>query len=143
MKIILMLVLAISFTLPAYAQEALWNELIATVVAHKKQGRYVEAAEVAQEALTVANKTFDPNDPAMATSLLVLASIYTSQGKYSEAEPLYQGALAIVKNNLGPQHPHVATMLEQMAKFYKKTGRRDEAKRVKERAEEIRSIKQQ
>ncbi len=141
-RIVLMLVLAVSFALPAYAQEASWNELIATAVAHKKQGRYSEAAKVAEEALTVAKKTFDPNDPAMATSLFVLAFIYTFQGKYAEAEPLYYEALAIVEDNLGRHHPHVATMLEQMARFYKKAGREDEAKRLEERAEEIRSIKQ-
>ncbi len=139
MRIILMLVLAVSFALPAYAQEALWNELIAAVVAHKKQGRYSEAAKVAEEALKVAENTFGPDHPNVATSLYHLAVLYETQGKYAAAEPLYKRVLAIREKALGPDHPLVATALRNMAELYKKTGRVDEAKRLEARAKAIRS----
>lgn len=49
MKIILMMVLAMSPALAAYAQEALWKELNAKFLTLYQQGRYTEAAKVAEE----------------------------------------------------------------------------------------------
>ena len=140
-KIYPILILAASLALPAHAEWAAWNELITTVVTLEEQGRYSEAAGVAEEALRVARDTFDPDDPAMVTSLLVLASIYTSQGNYTDPKALYLEALAIIEDNLGPDHPHVATIMEKTARFYKKAGREAEARRLEEQAKRIRSRK--
>ncbi len=50
-KIVLMMVLVVSFALPACAQEKLWNELNAKFDILYQQGRYSEATNVAKEAL--------------------------------------------------------------------------------------------
>jgi len=91
----LMTMLATSFALAAYAQETLWDELNAKASTLYQQGQYSEAAKVAEEAWEVAENTFGPDHPNVATSLNNLAVLYKAQGKYAQAEPLYKRALAI------------------------------------------------
>ncbi|MFQ5917529.1 MAG: tetratricopeptide repeat protein, partial [Candidatus Binatia bacterium] len=114
-----LMVLAVSLALPAYAQEALWNDLNAKVFSLYQQGRYSEAAKVAKESLKVAENTFGLQHPAVATSLNNLAEIYRVQGRYAAAEPLYKRALAIREKALGPDHPAVATSLNNLAEIYR------------------------
>jgi len=120
-----------------YAQESLWNELNAKVITLYQKGQYSEAAKVAEEALKVAQKTFGPNHPNVATSLNSLALLYKTQGKYAEAEPLYKLALTIREKALGPNHPNVATVLENLSELYKKIGKKDESKKLEERAKKF------
>ncbi|KPL16079.1 MAG: hypothetical protein AMJ92_13165, partial [candidate division Zixibacteria bacterium SM23_81] len=100
----------------------MWKELYSKIVTLHQQGRYGEAAKVAEEALTVAEKTFGPNHPYVATSLNNLAGLYQAQGKYSEAEPLYKRALAIEEEALGKNHYRVATSLNNLAGLYQAQG---------------------
>jgi len=138
-KIVLLAMLILSFTVSTFAQETLWKELNKEVKMLYQQGRYSEAAKVAEEALKVAEETFGPNHPDVAASLNNLASLYRLQDKYAEAEPLYKGSLAIMEKALGPDHPDVATVCENMAKCYKKLGKEDEAEELEARARKIRS----
>ena len=138
-QILLVALLVLSFAASTCAQEALWEELIDKAGMLYQQGRYSEAAKVAEEALTVAEKTFGPNHPAVVTSLNNLAELYRAQGKYAEAEPLFKRALKINEKALGPDHPHVAAVCENMAELYKKIGKEDEAERLEQRARRIRS----
>jgi tetratricopeptide (TPR) repeat protein len=145
---------------PTSAQEALWKELSTKVVKLYHQGRYSEAAEVAEEALAVAEKTFGPGHPLVATSLNNLGELYRLQGSYTEAEALYmvatslnnlgelyrlQGsyteaealykrALKIREKALGPDHPHVAASLNNLAVLYKAQGKYAEAEPLYKRA---------
>ncbi|MCR4322173.1 MAG: tetratricopeptide repeat protein [Candidatus Brocadiaceae bacterium] len=89
--------------------------------------------------MEIAEKTFDPNHPHVASSLNNLAELYRVRGKYAEAEPLYKRSLAIREKARGPNHPNVANVLENMAECYKKIGKDDETKRLEERAKRIRS----
>jgi tetratricopeptide (TPR) repeat protein len=89
-QILLWVVLVLSFTVSTYAQEALWKELIGKAGMLYQQGQYSEAAKVAEEALSVAEKTFGPDHPAVAVSLNNLGELYRAQGRYSEAEPLFK-----------------------------------------------------
>ncbi len=138
-RIALLSVLAVSLALPVQAQETLWKDLNAKTITLYQRGRYVEAARVAEEALKVAEETFGPNHPKVATTLNNLAELYRAQGQYSAAEPLYKQALAIWEKALGPNHPDVARTLNNLAVIYKKTGRTDEAKKLEARAKGIRS----
>ncbi len=135
MTIVLMLVLAVSLALPAYAQEALWKDLRVKVRTLYHQGRYTEATKVAQEALKVAENTFGPDHPNLATSLNNLAELYRRlQGKYAAAEPLYQRALGIREKALGPSHPQVATSLNNLAELYYTQGKYAAAEPLYKRA---------
>ena len=126
--------LILTVTSDVHAQETSWEELNAQVVTLYQQGRYVEAIEVAEEALEVTKKTFGPDHPQVATSLNNLALLYDAQGRYAEAEPLYKRALAIRKKVLGPEHPQVATSLNNLAELYRAQGRYAEAEPLYKRA---------
>ena len=139
LKATVIVLLIISFAISAYAQEELWQQLNSKVAMLYQQGRYAEAAEVAEEALTVAEKTFESNHPDVAATLNNLALLYKAQGKYAEAEPLYKQALKIVEKALGPEHPDVATTCENMAGLYRQIGKEDEAEILETRARKIRS----
>ncbi|MFQ5713282.1 MAG: hypothetical protein ACE5GU_04565 [Candidatus Scalinduaceae bacterium] len=52
-KVVLIMVLAVSFTLPVYAQEILWKELKAKTDTLYQQEQYSEAINVGKEALKV------------------------------------------------------------------------------------------
>jgi tetratricopeptide (TPR) repeat protein len=122
-KIVLIVVLLLSFTLPGYGQEELWKELNDKANKLYQQRRHSEAVSVAKEALKIAEEIFGKDHPGVALSLNNLASLYCSQGKYSKAEPLYKRALEIYEKVLGPYHPDVATVLENMAGFYTEIGK--------------------
>jgi len=64
-------------------------------------GKYVEATELAKEALALAG-------PAVAKALNDLATLYFVQGRDVDAEPLFKRALAVLNKALGPDHPAVA-----------------------------------
>jgi len=68
-QIFLLVVLVLSCTVSTFAQEKLWKELTSKGAMLYQQGRYSEAAEVAEEALAVAEKTFGPDHPDVAASL--------------------------------------------------------------------------
>ena len=141
-KIVLLTMLVVLITVSAHSQENSWYELNARVRELHKQGQYSEATDVAKEALKVAENTFGPDHPRVATSLNNLGEVYRAQGKYAEAEPLYKRALEMLEEALGPEHPDVARMLENMVQLYKDMGNIDEAKSLEERAKRIRSKNQ-
>jgi hypothetical protein len=59
--IFLVAVGVLSCTVSTFAQEKLWKELTTEFSMLYQQGRYSEAAKLAEEALTVAKKTFGTN----------------------------------------------------------------------------------
>jgi CHAT domain-containing protein/Tfp pilus assembly protein PilF len=84
--------------------------------------------------LRVAEATFGPEHPNVATSLNNLALLYDEQGKYAEAEPLYQRALRIYEKALGLKHRNVATSLLNLAALYRDQGKYAEAEPLYQRA---------
>jgi tetratricopeptide (TPR) repeat protein len=109
----------------ASAQETKWAELNKKAYELYRQGKYSEAIKVAESALELAKKTFEPDNPTIVTSLYSLAVLYQTQGKYAEAESFYKQALRICEKYLEPDHPSMA-VLENMARFYKEIGKEDE-----------------
>jgi tetratricopeptide (TPR) repeat protein len=80
---------------PAMAQPDEGSALNAKVEELYRDGKFVEAIPLAQQALAIRERTLGPNHPDVATSLTNLALLYASQRRYAEAEPLYRRALAI------------------------------------------------
>lgn len=136
-KVVLMMLLVTSFTLPAYTQEILWHALIGKANTLHQQRRYPEAESVYKEALKVAEDTFGSDHSNVAISLNSLAELYISKGNYSEIESLYKRALDIVEKALGPDHPDVAISLMNLAELYYNQGRYTEAEPLYKRSLEI------
>ena len=138
MKISAQILLLAALLLSCAAHQKSWKELDTESRMLIHQGRYSEAAKVTDEAVTVAEKQFGPNHPAVVKSLNNLAKLYQTQANYGEAESLYKRALAINEKALGPQHPRVAAVCENLAGLYRQIGKKSEAEALEERARKIR-----
>lgn len=121
---LLLAFVTLAFYLPVavQAQEATWKQLNQEARKLYSQGKYAQAEEIAQQALVVAESTFGPDDPGVATSLNMLALLYKSQDQHAQAEQHYLRALAIYEKALGPEHPYVATGLNNLAQLYETKG---------------------
>ena len=137
LRIFLLAGLFLSCTVPTFAQEQLWKELQIKVSMLYRQGRYSEAAKVAEEALKVAEKTFGSDDPRVATSLNNLGFVYKVQARYIEAEPLFKRSLKIEEGARGKDHPNVADILTNYAKLLRNTKRQKAAEELETRAKLI------
>jgi tetratricopeptide (TPR) repeat protein len=65
-------------------------------------GKYLEATETAQQALSFAERSFGSSHLHVATSLGNLVFLYNLQGEYQKARTLLNRALAIKELELGP-----------------------------------------
>lgn len=70
-----------------------------------EQGKYQEAAPIAERALAVAKRTRGAEHPETAQALNNLGLLFRNSGDDAKAEPLYQEALRIRQKVLGPEHP--------------------------------------
>ncbi|MFQ5714255.1 MAG: tetratricopeptide repeat protein [Candidatus Scalinduaceae bacterium] len=107
-KIVLLIMLLVSFALPACAQVKLFNELETKALMLHKQGQYSEAVNTAKEALKVAEETFGSDHPDVATLLNNLAMLYNAQGKYAKAKYFYERSQSILGKTL-EQEPNSLT----------------------------------
>ena len=106
----------------AKAQQERWQQLSEQAQALYQEGKYDEAATLAQEGLRLAEGSFGPDSPHVALALNGLALIYTQQAKYAQAEALYQRALSIYERAQGPEHVGVAVALSNLAGLYWREG---------------------
>jgi tetratricopeptide (TPR) repeat protein len=72
------------------------------------QGKYTEAATIAEQLLKLIEAARGPNDPLTAIALNNLGVVYNQEGKYPLAEQALNQALAIEEKALGLEHPDVA-----------------------------------
>jgi tetratricopeptide (TPR) repeat protein len=122
------------------AQQEKWDELNLQSTKLRQEGKYAEAARIAEHALDVAEKTFGPDNWHVAFSLTDLALLLMQQRKYSEAEPLLKRSLAIWEKTRGPDYLAVAYCLKDLARLYRITGKREQASQLEERAQKIESL---
>ena len=95
MRRYLLLLLSLSLSLPAYAQNEVFYQLNQKVAQSIAKGRYDESLALSKEAIECAKKEFGPYHDNVIMSLNTLAEIYASQGKYSKAEKTLKRVLAI------------------------------------------------
>ena len=140
-KVLLVIILAFSLSLTACSKRNQFDELNDKIIVLFQQGKYLEAEELAQEALELIKEKFGQNHLQVATSLDTLALIYYTQGKYQQTEPLYKEALSIKENILGKNHPDLIHLLDNMSKFYRTIGNEAEAQEIEKRIARIHSSK--
>lgn len=109
----------------AFAQNESLQELNDNSVRLYEQGKYNEAAQLAERALKRAEDTLGTYNPQTAIFLNNLAVIYYAQGKYAEATALYERALGITEQSLGPGHPRVKSLLEGLDKCRQKLSKEE------------------
>ena len=73
----------------------------------QRQRGELEKAEASQtRALTIMEKAFGPDHPAVASTLTNLGSVQRDQHRFDEARGSYKRAAMIFAAKLGEQHPH-------------------------------------
>lgn len=110
---------------PLYAEETELEKatrLVKQVTQLYQQGRYAEAVPIAEEILSINEKSFGPEDTSVAGSLDILTLVYTALGDYVKAEALQKRALQIREKAFGPEHPEVAKSLNSLAEIYYNLG---------------------
>jgi tetratricopeptide (TPR) repeat protein len=91
------------------------------------QGKYKEAASVAERALAAAERVLGKEHPNALTSMNNLALLYQAQRRYPEAEPLFKRALEAQERVLGTEHPDTLTSVNNLAALYQAQSRYPEA----------------
>lgn len=98
-------------------------------------GRYSEAAEAFERALSIRQEDLGPLDPRVAECLNELAIIHIARGNYVDAEPLCRRALDIYDQMSDAYRPEVARALRTMGHLRaEKAGDYGEAVQLYERA---------
>jgi len=103
-----------------------------------ERGRYTEAEQPLQQALTIRERQLGPEHPDTAASLNNLGELYYAQGKYAETKALHTRALSIRERQLGPEHPDTAESLNDLGMLYFVQGKYTEAEPLLQQALTIR-----
>ena len=98
------------------------------------KARHAEAELLERRALAIAEDTYGPEHPNVATEMNNLAVSLLSTNRLREAEPLMRRALAIDEASYGPDHPTVARDLNNLAQLLRGTNRLGGAEPLARRA---------
>jgi len=101
-------------------------------------GKYSEAAELAERVLAEAERQFGPENPITPMVLGSLGYAYMRDGKLAAAEPVLKRCLAIHEKMDGPEHLNVAQALSDLGMLYDDEGRYAEAEPLLQRSLDIR-----
>jgi len=102
------------------------------------EGKYGEAAGVAERACSILKEEHGSESEEFAECINDLGVFYYEQGSYEEAKPRYERALAIWEKALGRDHSRVALSLNNLAVLYQAQGAYGKAEPLHERALAIR-----
>src|SRR6516225_8483646 len=91
------------------------------------QGKYKDAATIAEKALALAESSLGPEHPDTLTLVNNVAALYNLLGRLTEAEPLYRRALQGRERALGREHPDTLLCLNNLGFLLQGQGRYDEA----------------
>jgi tetratricopeptide (TPR) repeat protein len=100
----------------------------------RQAAKYVEATDVAERALTLAEGQFGLDHSSVITPLNDLARLYQDQGRHAEAEPLFQRALTIAEKVFGTDSQGIGAQLNNLAMLYRDQGRYAESEPLYQRA---------
>jgi tetratricopeptide (TPR) repeat protein len=107
----------------AHAHMPLWKELYNKSIWYFHKGEYSQATKVSEKALQVAEKTFGANHLNVASTLILMGSIYHEQHKCELAMPLLKRAIGIHEKEFGKNHLYVKMGIGNLADLYKARGK--------------------
>ncbi|AKM10671.1 CHAT domain-containing tetratricopeptide repeat protein [Croceicoccus naphthovorans] len=90
-------------------------------------GRLVEALNLAQRGVTMANRLLPEGHPFMGFAQATLAKVLLKAGRYEEAEEPARTALDIMTATLGSDHPNTMVALHNLGVISARLGHYDEA----------------
>jgi len=104
-----------------------WRERSEASIDLYDQGRYLDALPPAQQAATIAERTFGPVDLRTAYALDHLGKVYRRTGELERARPLFERAVKISAEALDADAPRRAHFLDNLAELLMAEGKYDEA----------------
>lgn len=108
---------------PSLAQKGDAAALGAKIRDLGRDGKYAEAAALAQAQLESLEKKFGPAHRDVGSALSNLGHAYANQGREGEAEPLFKRAIAILEKTVGSDSPEVAAAMTNLAALYQRQER--------------------
>lgn len=115
--------------------------LTATGVCLNALGRYVEARQDLERAVSILEAAFGPDHSQVATALNNLAGSVSEEGKFEEARRLFERVVAIRERIYGADSEPVASGLGNVGQMLIEQGRGEEAERLLRRSLAIREAK--
>ena len=103
-------------------------------VAHRVQGEYDAAVDLAEQALETFRETLTPNHPQMVATLSVIAGVRMLQGRHEEAYRIYRDALDRQERGVGPWDPRTVGTIRNVARAASSLDRLSEADSLLDRA---------
>lgn len=99
-----------------------------------KQGRLSDAEAILKRALADQQEALNPDDDALASTLVRLAEVELRESEYSEAEALCERALKIQEADYGPDSPQLTQTLRLYARVERRLHKMNKADALAARA---------
>ncbi|MFT3843050.1 MAG: serine/threonine-protein kinase [Myxococcaceae bacterium] len=103
------------------------ENLLDTGLMLQKEGKFEEALKVLKESLSLREKVFGPEHPAVAAAMSKVGNTYILAGQFSDARQFQERALAIRSKLLGAQHPDTSASYHNVAICLSHLGEREKA----------------
>jgi CHAT domain-containing protein len=87
----------------------------------KDAGKYDDGIARDEEAVTLAEKATDPDDPYLGLLSYHLSSLFWTKGDFSRAQTTAERAIAIARHDPQPNEPQTAMALDALALVYRVT----------------------
>ena len=94
-----------------------------------RQGRYVEAEELARETLELCTRVLGASDRETLATANTLAKVYSALGRLEDAEQLHRTTLAAQRRVLGEEHPDTMTTMNNYGVVLRDQGRYEASER--------------
>lgn len=117
----LALLIGITQSAPASADDATWNKLTHQASKAWEQGSYGQAQRLFEQALKEAEK-FGAKDIRLATSLTNLGVLLSFRGQKARAGPMFEQAVRIKQKALGPESYETVSSVAKLCQFYLSNG---------------------
>jgi tetratricopeptide (TPR) repeat protein len=94
---------------------------------YQAEGKYAQAGEALDKAMTIIRKCHTPEDPVIASFEVDRARLLVAEGRFDEAEQTYEKSMRVISDYYGNEHLYTASVMSDIAKLYCLQGRYDEA----------------
>ena len=134
------LLILLCFVLSSCSKKPSYEELMDKWQELNQQGRYTEAAKVAENALAVVMSQPDTDYPKLYISNSFIGIAYEKAGQYSKAETAYKQELQAMEKHLGTHHYALILPVNSLSRICEKQGKISESLQYENREKQLRKL---